>query len=122
MLRPGALLRGELLDLRAVEPERWVSVRVVAVAVERRPSSSWLERARCKGMDTSWWFPNRGDQFAGRVAVQVCAGCPVRRECLESALVEELAVAGEPSGIRGGKTAQQREMMLRQRRDGFVPS
>ena len=111
----GALLRAGVLELRAVEPERRVALRVVAVTVAVRPPSSWLERARCKGMDTSWFYPGSGDHFTMRVAMRVCAGCPVKRECLESALAEE--PEGYRFGVRGGKTAQQRETMLRQRRD-----
>ena len=101
----GALLRGELLDVRSVEPEPG-PVGIGAVAVEVRPSSSWLELAACRGLDTSWWFPQRHDMFTLRVAVAVCRGCPVRAPCLAEALAEE--DQAYVFGVRGGLTASQR--------------
>lgn len=62
----------------------------------------WWERAACRGMDTALFFPERGEQI-GKVR-EVCAGCPVRAECL--------AVA-EREGIWGGTSARERRRMRR---------
>ncbi len=76
----------------------------------------WWHRASCLGRPLSWWYPAQGDTFSGRVARLVCQGCPVRSECLASALDEERTVGLPPVGIRGGRTGRQREVMLRQLR------
>jgi hypothetical protein len=39
-----------------------------------------------------WWFPQRGDRRARRLAKAICATCPVRRECATLAL--ELRAGG----------------------------
>jgi WhiB family redox-sensing transcriptional regulator len=42
----------------------------------------WLERALCKGKDTSPWFP---PIEVKTLESDPCEGCPVRAECLEYA-------------------------------------
>jgi WhiB family redox-sensing transcriptional regulator len=66
----------------------------------------WRDLAACRGKPTAWWFPDRGDTFELVLARRVCAGCPVRSECLAFAL-------GEPDieGVWCGMTAQQRRRM-----------
>ena len=58
----------------------------------------WTERARCIGSPLAWWFPeSKHDETP---ALKICAGCPVRQECLDDALA-----TGETTyGIRGGLT------------------
>lgn len=110
-----ALLRGQLLELRAVDAERGVELGVVRAENTESVSGrelavsprSWLELAACRGRDTSWWFA--GDSFGRAVAVSICRRCSVCSECLHAALVEEAAVGRyERSGIRGGKTPAER--------------
>lgn len=69
---------------------------------------TWHALAACHGMDESVFFPPLGRDTAKRVAVakRVCAGCPVRRECLDDALSWELP--STRSGVRGGLTARER--------------
>ena len=47
----------------------------------------------------------RSDREAAAKAV--CAGCPVRRECLDHALT-----SGEPYGVWGGLSEGERETLL----------
>jgi hypothetical protein len=45
----------------------------------------WQEEAVCASADPEQWFPGKGG--SPRLAQAVCAGCPVRRSCLASALL-----------------------------------
>jgi WhiB family redox-sensing transcriptional regulator len=65
--------------------------------------------AACADMDTDLWFPDAGD--TGATAKRICAGCPVRVLCLNYALDN-----GEQHGIWGGKSKQERRLLLRKRR------
>ena len=116
LAKPTALLRGELLELRAALAERHrapIRVEVVAVQVEQ-PSSSWRRWAACKGRPVSWWFPARGDTMLARAAVKVCEGCGVREQCLAEAMAEESgASATDVTGIRGGLLPAQRLKLAR---------
>lgn len=68
---------------------------------------AWWQDAACRGRPTSWWFPDASDTFTTRVALAVCARCPVRAACLADA-VELEAIYRQPAGIRGGTTDKQR--------------
>jgi WhiB family redox-sensing transcriptional regulator len=68
-----------------------------------------LPGALCKGEDPVAWFPVPGGSPARGKAV--CAACPARRDCLDWALR-----AGEPAGIWGGTSPDERALIIRQRR------
>jgi transcription factor WhiB/Homeodomain-like domain-containing protein len=59
----------------------------------------WRERAACAEVDPELWFPDRGQGYraAGAAAKRICAGCPVRAQCLAFALA-----AGPEFGIWAG--------------------
>ncbi len=59
--------------------------------------AGWMDRAACLGVDPEVFFPDRGDLHGLGEALAVCAGCPVRHECLEFALSENLT-----HGVYGG--------------------
>ena len=63
--------------------------------------SSWREKARCKGSDTSVFFPERGGN--GTTAKLICYGCPVRIPCAKFAVNNTLR-----DGIFGGFTDKER--------------
>jgi WhiB family redox-sensing transcriptional regulator len=73
---------------------------------------TWAERAACLGADVKDFYPfvGAGSSNAAEPALRVCRSCPVREECLEMALRNN-----ERWGIWGGKTADERIQMLRQR-------
>lgn len=75
-------------------------------------STSWVERAACRGKPTAWWFPEPGGRFDAQVARLICGRCPVAAECLQQALLEE-AETGPKAGIRGGLTVMQRRALRR---------
>ena len=66
---------------------------------------SSAERLRCRDNDPDSFFPDEGSRFAGRQAMraerarvaELCQGCPVRAQCLASALMR-----GEVYGSWGG--------------------
>lgn len=64
----------------------------------------WLDRAACKGYDTDLFFPDKSGH--PKWAIKICAGCPVRQECLDYAIE-----AGCRFGVYGGYTSRQREAL-----------
>jgi WhiB family redox-sensing transcriptional regulator len=82
----------------------------------------WRVDAACRGgLPAAWFYPERetGADNHGARAKAVCAGCPVRRECLASALRRR-----EPAGIWGGAGEARRRGLLRAARtdpEGLVP-
>lgn len=75
---------------------------------------AWYERAVCRGHPVGTWHPClRGETIENsyRIARAVCHRCPVRLDCLEHALTH-----GEPYGMWGGTTPDERRAIRRQRR------
>lgn len=81
----------------------------------------WRPRAACLGADTELFMPwgrEGSPGFDRQVAQarQVCAGCPVRWDCLTDALD-----VGDDHAIRGGTTPGQRRVLrVGLLRAGFV--
>lgn len=67
--------------------------------------------AKCRGMQDDL-FPDGADQKRAR---SICAGCPVRVECLAEALDNRIEW-----GVWGGMTERERRRLLRQHSD--IPS
>jgi len=71
-----------------------------------RPTESWRALAACQGMDTDLFYPEgrgRALRLGEDIAKQVCADCPVARECRQSATEHH-----ERYGIWGGLTEGER--------------
>jgi len=73
---------------------------------------AWQQQAACRGRPASIFFPARGDQVGLAVARRVCAGCPVRTECLAAALR-----LGDGFGVWGGLTGAERLELRRSTRE-----
>ena len=71
----------------------------------------WHNRAACKGLDPSIFFPATEDEADAEQAKEVCMQCPVREACLEYALSVR-----EKDGVWGGRTERERRRIIRQRR------
>jgi WhiB family redox-sensing transcriptional regulator len=69
----------------------------------------WKAYAACRDLDPSIFFPGRGEPT--KHAKAICAGCPVRKACLNYALEN-----GEKYGVWGGVAEAERRRMRRQRR------
>lgn len=94
-----------------------------------RHLSGWVDRP-CEGTELELWFgPENTDlpqelretpsqrAFRERTAKGVCSECPFVEPCLE----EELAFGiGRQFGVRAGLTAEERQDLLRQRRDAVA--
>ncbi len=69
----------------------------------------WRTRAACDGTDPELFFA--GDTASVEAARALCAGCPVRAQCLEAALD-----LGEMHGVWGGMAEGQRRRLIRSQR------
>lgn len=77
----------------------------------------WHSRAACSDSDPDLFFPDTGSGEQITAAKQVCAGCPVRAECLTDVLNWEQP--SHRSGIAGGLTARERHRLWQHhRREG----
>lgn len=77
--------------------------------------AGWARQAACADTDPDLFFPEPGAPTDLIVkAKQICAGCPVRKDCLDDAMRR-----GESDAICGGLTAGERQQLLR---PGGVPS
>lgn len=76
----------------------------------------WAEAASCVGLDPELWFPSNGEyrthEFA--LAMQTCARCPVKRECLTEGMQNDY-------GIWAGWTPEHRKQ-LKQRMERMPES
>ncbi|MFI0236368.1 WhiB family transcriptional regulator [Streptomyces sp. NPDC016845] len=78
------------------------------------PTERWEARGACRTEENraqadNWYAPS-SNREAFNAAMRVCAGCPVRAECLDAALKRR-----EAWGIWGGLTESQRRGILRKR-------
>jgi WhiB family transcriptional regulator, redox-sensing transcriptional regulator len=73
-------------------------------------SGDWRDRAACRrrGVPLGAFFPGRGGW--SRPAKELCAGCPVRSECLAFAIDNDIRY-----GIWGGLSITERRRLVRQR-------
>lgn len=96
MRKPTVFHYARLADARRHANRSWQDLDAVISAAEG---------LQCRGRDPDVFFPDDGTRFAGRQAMrterarvaQLCRGCPVRTECLASALLR-----GETYGSWGG--------------------
>lgn len=68
----------------------------------------WREGAACVGKVDADFFPAPDDTRSITRAKALCAGCPVREDCLIFALE-----TNQPDGIWGGYTAKERTKIRR---------
>jgi WhiB family redox-sensing transcriptional regulator len=81
---------------------------VLALAVPRRGSANWQERAARRGADTRIFYHPDNERGPSRrrrdmKAKQICRGCAVITECLSWALATR-----EPYGVWGGLSPEER--------------
>ena len=71
--------------------------------------ASWTREATCATADPDLFFPE-DSRSPVTEAKDICAGCPVRPECLQYSLD-----AAEEFGVWGGLTEKERRNLLRSR-------
>ena len=79
----------------------------VAVPVDE----PWRADAACIGHPIDLFFPGRGESAKTAQALAICAGCPVRTDCLDWALRTM-----QKFGVLGGTSERQRRKLRAQRR------
>lgn len=72
-------------------------------------TAAWRRDAACADQDPDLFFA--GDETSVDAAKQVCARCPVRTACLETALA-----VNEMHGVWGGMAEGERRRLIRRRR------
>ncbi len=78
--------------------------------------SAWMDRAACRGANpTIFYTDTPGRDTTGR-ARQICAGCPVRAECLVWAVQ-----CDEQHGIWAGLDEDERRRLVRQLHTERIP-
>jgi len=85
-------------------PTRRRLLRADALDARVPALSAWPARAACKGMPTRLFFPEK-NQPVDPVAIQTCARCRVRDQCLAYALKEDI-----PHGWSGSLNPQDRKL------------
>jgi WhiB family transcriptional regulator, redox-sensing transcriptional regulator len=65
----------------------------------------WMYDGLCAQVDPDLWYPDKGGSTGD--AKRICAGCPVKFECLEYALDH-----AERHGVWGGLSERQRRKLL----------
>lgn len=77
--------------------------------------AEWATEAACRGESVDLFFPlgtpGPGPARSARKAMAICAGCPVRSECLSYALR-----TGQQYGIWGGVAEEERRRLMRSTR------
>jgi len=70
---------------------------------------AWRNRAACADSDPALFFPRPGPHAAATVnrAKQICAGCPVRADCLADVMGWEQQ--SHRHGVIGGLSARERQ-------------
>jgi WhiB family redox-sensing transcriptional regulator len=71
---------------------------------------AWMADARCRRLSTATFFPSTSSGV--EAARDICAGCPVRVECLNYALDHRA-----DHGVWGGESERERQRIMRRRRD-----
>lgn len=81
-------------------------LRTLADLIDQSSDGDWRDLAVCAEVGPTLFFPEQGESV--REAKQVCASCPVRKDCLEYALDNGLFF-----GVWGGTTEGERRTMMR---------
>lgn len=82
------------------------------------PDSGWMDRAACVG---AWTLMESEDDRLIRRAREMCADCPVWRQC--RAWVLSLPPREDVYGVAGGLTAEERQKIRRSvRRSRYKPA
>jgi WhiB family redox-sensing transcriptional regulator len=71
-------------------------------------TQTWVDEALCKDLPQRMFFPERHE--SAEPALRICRRCPVREECLEYAMRNQIHW-----GIWGGTSERERRRMRRRR-------
>jgi WhiB family redox-sensing transcriptional regulator len=83
------------------------------IALRHEGAHAWAAKGACRHADPELFFPVApGGPALTQLAraKDICAGCPVRTQCLEFALE-----TGQDFGVWGGASEEERRLMRRER-------
>lgn len=75
------------------------------------PDAKWMQEAKCHSDTTIKWFPDQGERHLTSLAKKYCIDCPVRSECLNYAIKNQIS-----HGVWGGQSAYERRLMAFRRK------
>jgi len=81
---------------------------VTTYQIPTRDPRGWVADAGCVGEEPAVFFAQSGPKL--EAAKEICAGCPVRTDCLEHALEERYEY-----GTWAGMTGRERRALIRER-------
>ena len=110
--RPVGAARGAD-GMSRIDPSTGFLLRSLRVLDDVR-DLAWMDQGRCAETDPESFFPEKGGSTLA--AKKVCAACEVREECLAYALAHSGPEDIGWWGVWGGKSAQERQIMLGRRR------
>ena len=73
--------------------------------------TSFMEQAKCKGMDTNFFFPPGSDPGGTKRAVAFCNSCPVKTPCAQYAIDNNINY-----GVFGGLSIRSRTKLKREQK------
>jgi hypothetical protein len=82
-----------------------------------RIAPQWWHRSACQGCDTDAWYPDTNSK-PNRLVARICAGCPVRKSCLATAILSD--EDGIWGGTRRGQRLHARARLLAEHHPGEV--
>jgi WhiB family redox-sensing transcriptional regulator len=74
------------------------------ISLFQKSQPSFYKEAGCRDLGFQTFFPGRGKSKQIRYAITICEKCPVRFECLEYAMKENIEY-----GVWGGSTPEERQ-------------
>lgn len=100
---------GDIQDQQDPLSPAW---RVQEPIAPSKVSREFMRNANCEDVDPDVFFPNLTDSKAIEQAKQICRRCSEQTVCLEFALS-----SSEEQGVWGGLTEDEREELIRSRRN-----
>jgi WhiB family redox-sensing transcriptional regulator len=73
--------------------------------------TSFMEQAKCKGMDTNFFFPPGSDPSKIKQAIAFCKTCPVKTPCAQYAIDNNIN-----HGVFGGLSIRSRTKLKREQK------
>ncbi len=94
----------------SVTPSTSNTTGIALSAPDPDSTTGWMALGLCRMYSPSTFFPSDG--VGVDKARKICAGCPVKTECLEHALEHRIE-----HGVWGGCSERERRRILKRRRD-----
>ncbi len=111
-----AVRAARVVNRGGVDPVDAVRMALRVGLFDGHDMPDWRREARSREIPADLFFTEPGEISNYREARLVCAGCPVRAECVDDVLAWERP--GQRHGVVGGMSPVQREQVVRARHGG----